>query len=334
MLVVSLHRNTEACPAMPDGQNRMPATRNLRAHTLRACAATLVVASLTACSTIGTPHKAQAPTVRADEPAPGPPARKLRTRGATLARALRTVKPDGHARLAVAVLDQDGADQEIASYGKGATFETASIVKVGILATLLLQAQDEHRKLTAAERAKAESMIRTSDNEATNELWQAIGEAEGLDEAHERLGLSSTRGGPGIRWGLTRTTATDQVKLLRAIFARGPAASAHSPEGLSQESRAYIRYLMARVAEGQDWGVSAADPQGSRWALKNGWLQRSRTGLWVINSIGQVTVHGRRYLVSVLSRGHASMQSGISLVERAARAAAGAASAHVRPWPQ
>ncbi len=90
---------------------------------------------------------------------------------------------------------------------------------------------------------------------------------------------------------------------------------------------------MGAVEEEQDWGVSAAGSPGSRWALKNGWLQRTTTGLWVINSIGQVTVHGRRHLVSVLSDGNVSMESGISLVERAAGAAIGAASAHAHPWP-
>ncbi|MFJ8469981.1 serine hydrolase [Streptomyces swartbergensis] len=318
---------------MPDRQNRTLTARGLRAHTLRACAATAVVAWLAACSATGTPYEAQAPLARAGEPAPGPAALR-EDRGATLARALGTVLPGGNTRLAVAVFDQDSGSQEIASYGHDATFDTASIIKVNILAALLLQSQDEHRELTAAERRNAEAMIRTSDNEAANVLWRAIGEAEGLDAANERLGLSSTRGGPGLRWGLTQTTARDQVKLLRAVFSRGPVASARSPEGLSQASRSYIRALMGQVAQEQDWGVSAADPQGSRWALKNGWLQRSTTGLWVINSIGQVTVHGRRYLVSVLSSGNASMESGISLVERAARAAVGAASAHVRPWPQ
>jgi beta-lactamase class A len=319
---------------MPAGQNRTPTTRRLRAHTLRTFAATAVVALLAACSATAAPHEAQAPVARTGKPAPGPTAPPRDDRGATLARALRTVLPSGNTRLAVAVLDQDSGNQEIASYGQDETFDTASIVKVGILATLLLTAQDEHRELTAAERRNAEAMIRTSDNEAANVLWRAIGRAQGLGAANERLGLSSTRGGPGTRWGLTQTTARDQVKLLRAIFSRGPVAAGRSPQGLSQTSRAYIRGLMGKVAQGQDWGVSAAGPQGTRWALKNGWVQRSATGLWVINSIGQVTVHGRRYLVAVLSAGNASMESGISLVERAARAAVGAASAHVRPSPR
>jgi putative intracellular protease/amidase len=319
---------------MPDGQNRTHTARDFRARASRvcaACAATAVVASQAACSPTGTPYEAQESLARAGAPHPGLAAPPRERRGGTLARALRPVLLDGDTRLAVAVLDLDSADQEIASYGPDATFDTASIIKVGILAALLLQAQDEGRELRAAERRNAEEMIRASDNDAANVLWRAIGGADGLDAANERLGLSSTHGGPGGMWGLTQTTATDQVKLLRAVFSRGAVAS---PEGLNQESRAYIRLLMGSIAEDQDWGVSAAVCHGSTWSLKNGWLRRNTTGLWVINSVGQVTVHGHRYLVSVLSDGNASMTGGISLVERAARAAIGAASAHVRPLPE
>ncbi|MFI6007998.1 serine hydrolase [Streptomyces sp. NPDC051243] len=318
---------------MPDGPNRTNTTRGLRAYALRLCAATTVAASLTACSATGTPHEARTPLVRASAPIPGPEAPPRQNRGATLARALRPLLPGGDTRLAVAVLDLDSANRQIASYGKRARFETASIIKVDILATLLLQAADEDRELTAAERRNAAEMIRSSDNDATNVLWREIGAAEGLDAANERLGLSSTRGGPGIRWGLTRTTATDQVQLLRAVFARGPERFPRTRARLSRESRAYIRSLMGRIDPDQDWGISAAGSPGSRWALKNGWLQRQPTGLWIINSVGQVTVHGHRYLVSVLSDGNPTMERGISLVERAARAAVGAASTHVRPWP-
>lgn len=65
---------------------------------------------------------------------------------------------------------------------------------------------------------------------------------------------------------------------------------------------------------------AAAD--GSSWALKNGWLPRSATGLWDINSIGRVTASdGDEYLVVVLSNGNATKEKGISLVESAAEAA-------------
>lgn len=69
-------------------------------------------------------------------------------------------------------------------------------------------------------------------------------------------------------------------------------------------------------------GVSAA-ADGSQYALKNGWLARSTTGLWDVNSIGRVTVGGTDYLVAVLSKGTVSQAKGISVVEAAAKAALG-----------
>jgi altronate dehydratase len=55
--------------------------------------------------------------------------------------------------------------------------------------------------------------------------------------------------------------------------------------------------------------------------VKNGWLQRSQTSLWDINSIGRVTYGGRTYLVAVTSKGSTTMGRGISLVETAAQTA-------------
>lgn len=67
-------------------------------------------------------------------------------------------------------------------------------------------------------------------------------------------------------------------------------------------------------------GVSAA-ADGSKWALKNGWLARSTTGLWDVNSIGRVTGEdGDTYLVAVLSKGSTTQTKGISLIEAAAKA--------------
>ncbi|TLS47012.1 serine hydrolase [Streptomyces montanus] len=281
------------------------------------------------CSSAGTVKRPPPRKTAPAAPAMGPAAPREGL-GAALARSIEPVLSDDEARLAVAVLRLDDADRQIASFGDRATFDTASIVKVNILATLLLQAQEKERELTDKEHRHAKVMIQASDNEAANVLWRAIGRAPGLDAANEKLGLSSTQGGHGARWGLTQTTAEDQVRLLREVFGGEGTMSSRGSAGLNQKSRAYIRQLMSEITEGQDWGVSAA--AGSRWALKNGWLKRSTTELWDINSIGQVTVHGRRYLISVLSGDNASMAGGISLVERAAKAAVGAVS--TRAWPR
>jgi hypothetical protein len=157
-------------------------------------------------------------------------------------------------------------------------------------------------------------MIRNSDNASATALWTAIGQAEGLRAANERFGLRDTEGGDGALWGLTQTTAADQLTLLRQVFGE--------TSELSEDSRAYLAGLMGEIAVGQDWGVSRPRGVGAaELALKNGWLPRSATGLWDINSVGRVSVGGREYLVAVLSDGNSSKEKGVSLVEAVAKAA-------------
>ncbi|MDJ0463282.1 serine hydrolase [Streptomyces sp. H27-C3] len=204
--------------------------------------------------------------------------------------------------------------ERVATDGDG-RFASASIVKVGILAALLLRAQDTGRRLGAREEAYADAMIRRSDNDAATELWAAIGGAAGLDAALGRLGLTQTRADRA--WGRTRTTARDQLALLRAVF--GPVGALRGSV-LSEDSRTRIGCLMERVVPEQAWGVSAA---GSGAAVKNGWMPRDPDGLWTVNSIGRVTVDGRTLLVAVLSDGHATREAGVALVERVAREAVG-----------
>ncbi len=229
----------------------------------------------------------------------------------------------GTGDLAVAVTDLDG-DGDASDAGTaydtsdeaGNTYDTASIVKVDILAALLLRHQDAGTRLTAAERGLATAMIERSDNDAATALWDTVGGAAGLAAANRTLGLTATDGGSGELWGLTQTTPGDQLALLRAVFGDDGA----SP--LSAASRAYVRSLMSAVTAGQRWGVSAADSDDAGFALKNGWLQRTATGLWDINSIGEVTYRGHRLLIAVLSSAQPTEAAGITLTESAARATA------------
>ncbi|MCQ4211590.1 class A beta-lactamase-related serine hydrolase [Streptomyces longispororuber] len=235
-------------------------------------------------------------------------------RDAQLAEAVADAVAGHDGEVSVAVLDVAGGASAAYASGDG-TYDTASIVKVDVLAALLLRAQDEGRELTAQEKAYATTMIENSDNAATTALWDVIGRAAGLDAANRRLGLSGTSGGDGALWGLTQTTAQDQLTLLQQVF-----GVADDPV-LSADSRAYVQGLMANVESDQTWGVSAAgDGDGS--ALKNGWLRRSTTGLWDINSVGRVTVGRADCLVAVVSNGSTTKEAGIALVEAVAAAAA------------
>ncbi|WP_051743043.1 serine hydrolase [Kitasatospora sp. MBT66] len=218
-------------------------------------------------------------------------------------------------RYALAV--EDLTSGRSAAYGSPTssteTFTSASIVKVDILAALLLRAQDRGAQLSPAQRQLASDMIRASDNDAAQKLWAEIGGRQGLDAANARLGLSSAHAGQRVPWGLTRTTARDQIALLKAVFTK------NSP--LNAASRSYLRTLMSTVNEGQNWGVGAAGAPGVPPVLKNGWLPDGTTHLWSVNSVGIVEREGHSLLAVVLTDGQPTQETGITLVERVAAAA-------------
>jgi hypothetical protein len=272
-------------------------------------------ASATPSATATTSPPAPKPTT----PPPSPPAAPKRQSPAQAVReAVAGLAGNASGSLSVGVTELGGDGDSPAGdavYDGGEAYDTASIVKVDILAALLLQHQRAGTRLTAGQRQLATAMIESSDNTAATELWDTIGGAGGLDAANAALGLRHTDGGPGELWGLTRTTATDQLTLLRAVFGDDSA--------LSAASRAYVASLMGAVEADQNWGVSAAGSAADGgFALKNGWLQRTATGLWDVNSVGRVGYAGHTLLICVLSDGRPSEAAGISLVERAAVAAA------------
>ncbi|MFI9273352.1 serine hydrolase [Kitasatospora sp. NPDC052896] len=227
--------------------------------------------------------------------------------------ALRSAVAQANGAASVSVTDLS-TGQSLTYGAPGHGFATASIVKVDILSTLLLQAQDQGTTLTAAQQSLATTMIENSDNDSATALWNEIGQESGLNAANQRFGLTSTSGGTDGNWGLTSTTAADQVQLLRQVFT--------SDSQLSSASRGYIQGLLGQVESDQRWGVSAA-ASGSDYAVKDGWLPRSATGLWVINSIGMVERDGHELLIAAVSDGNPSESGGISLVQSVAQAAAG-----------
>jgi beta-lactamase class A len=209
--------------------------------------------------------------------------------------------------VSVAVYDLDDGDQLTAGSG---SFETASIVKVDILVALLVQ---RNGSLTAAQKTLARSMITISDNSAATTLFQAVGSTAGLNRTNTALGLVETSAGTNGNWGLTRTTAADQIRLLKLVFQPNSV--------LSDTSRSYVSSLMTAVSEGQDWGVTAAATDADDSAVKNGWLQRTTTGLWDVTSIGRVVAKSHRLLVVVLVTSAKTMSGAVATIEKAATAA-------------
>lgn len=208
------------------------------------------------------------------------------------------------ARFAIEVLNLDSGAS--VSYGTG-SFDTASIVKVDILAALLFHAQEEGRSLTAAEKSMATAMIERSDNTSATTLFSAVGGEAGLEEFNASIGLVDTDVGSDGFWGLTTTTVSDQIRLLGVMFGDGSV--------LTTSSQAYAEGLMSNVVDSQNFGVSTAADDLDSAALKVGYLQRSATGLWDVTSIGKIERSGVTYLVAVLSDGSSTYDAGVALVD-------------------
>jgi hypothetical protein len=208
----------------------------------------------------------------------------------------------------IAVLDAKTGERY--SFRGTEKYETASVVKVQVLACLLLTAQDDDRGLTSTELSLAKRMIRASDNDATTALFSRLGRAGGVGSCNKRLGLTGTR--VNSSWGLTKTTVNDQVKLLSQLVDR------RSP--LTAKSRKLAFDLMSTVDSDQDWGVPAVAREGEETTVKNGWLPRTTEGnRWIINTVGRVVGDDTDVSIAVLSHGHTGMPGGIKVVEKTAK---------------
>jgi hypothetical protein len=199
------------------------------------------------------------------------------------------------------------------TWGADTTIETASIAKADILATLLLQLQDRGARPSSSQLALADAMIRRSDHDSAWTLFRQIGLADGMEAANRRFGLRATQCFD-YSWGLTRTSARDQLRFLSAISGAGTKASP-----LDARSGTTLLELMEDVIPEQKWGISAAAQGRERVCLKNGWLSRSTLGQrWIDNSIGRITGPSVDLRLAVLSQKAATHGRGIDVVEEAA----------------
>ena len=201
-------------------------------------------------------------------------------------------------RITAAVYDY-GTGQ-LATYRGGLALPTASVIKLDILEALLARDRGQGRSLTPGEQRQASDMIELSDNESATDLWDAAGRAPGLEAFGAQLGLTGTTPDPAGYWGLSTTTATDQVLLLRNLT--DPSAT------LAPSDQAYALGLLGQVEASQAWGVTAGVAPGTTVALKDGWLPEA-TG-WYVNSVGVVTGPAHHYALAVLSAGDPTQDAG------------------------
>jgi hypothetical protein len=183
---------------------------------------------------------------------------------------------------------------------------TASIVKADILETLL------HRTgghLSDDQRATATSMIENSDNDSATDLFDQDGGAPGLTAYNDLLGLKQTT--PNAAWGLTTTSAADQVTLVRELL--------HHSTLLTNSARKFQRTLMRHVEADQRWGIGGGVPSTAIFGNKNGWLPVTEDhNLWAVNSIGWVRGDGKSYEIAVITQHNDTEGYGINTIQHIA----------------
>ncbi len=103
-------------------------------------------------------------------------------------------------------------------YRPGVTEQCASIIKVNILATLMSEAQAQNlTALPADQQELAEDMIEESNNDDAQDLWDLEGGSSAVSAFDATVGMTDTAPNTEGYWGLSTTTAADQVTLLRKI---------------------------------------------------------------------------------------------------------------------
>lgn len=232
------------------------------------------------------------------------------TTASALAARFRTYLTGRPGAVSVALYDASSGATVVSGNSSRTGWETASTVKLDILSALLSKTGTSGR-LTAAQTALARKMISVSDNAAASTLWRQAGGTAGMNAFFRRLGMTSTTAGAGGKWGLTKTTARDQLAVLRAV--------AYPNRTLSTAARTTARELLRSVVSSQRWGLTAGVPSGVAVEIKNGWLPYD--GGWVIDSLAHVHGGGRDYVMAVYTRNSATMNIGITTVSGLSRIA-------------
>ena len=141
---------------------------------------------------------------------------------------------------------------------------TASIVKVDIMSTLLAQTTSTGQQLSTVDQNLMTTMIEESDNDSATSLWTAAGGPPGISAFNATIGMTQTTPSacltcPGFSWpgwGLTTTTAVDQVDLLKHLVTPNPQ--------IGSSERSYALSLMENIDPSERWGSAVGSGRGHR----------------------------------------------------------------------
>lgn len=160
-------------------------------------------------STPQAPAAPQAPATVAPEAPPDQPPASFTGLAARVQQATADAAKSG-ADITAVVLDRNTG--ETAASGANQSFPIASVVKLFIADDLLLQESEGKTKLSAADRASLDAMLRSSDDGAAQTFWDRSGGNAVIARIKARYGLAGTTAPYNGHWDVTTSTASDLVR--------------------------------------------------------------------------------------------------------------------------
>jgi hypothetical protein len=187
--------------------------------------------------------------------------------------------------------------------------ETASVIKVVVMACVMSRAEAQGRLVNDWELSLMWPMITESNNDATDALWSDLGGGPGVAACLDGLGAGGITPYNGPYWG-TSTASARGIAMLTARIAYGDMVNA--------EHRAAALEMLTSVIPGQRWGVPAgADASGEEIVgVKDGWYP-DEDG-WRVNSVGFIsplTAGEMPYAIAVMTNRQTTQEYGIETIE-------------------
>ncbi len=179
---------------------------------------------------------------------------------------------------------------------------SASVVKAMFMVAYLREPDVRDRDLDAADRRTLGPMIRRSDNQAADAVYERVGSDALYDLAND---AKMRRFRTQAVWGLSEITPRDQARFLYRLERFVP-----------ERHERYALRLLARIAPSQRWGIPPAAPGGWRLHFKGGWSGRPH---WRVNQVMLLRRGERRFSLAILTRDQPSKHYGQQTIEGVAR---------------
>jgi hypothetical protein len=134
---------------------------------------------------------------------------------------------------------------------------SASVIKAMLMVAYLDMASVADRALDSTDRGLLGPMIRVSDNDDAQRVFDTVGQWRLLALA-QRVGMTHFATDPV--WGATRITARDQTKFFL-----------HIGRYIAPRHRSYAMRLLRSIVPSERWGIGELAPRGWKLYFKGGW---------------------------------------------------------------